>query len=91
MDSKAYNDDKVLLVPQTALFDLHNSPSDYTKDTNPAALKTFTEGGLIGAIQLYESDPIKILTNMESWSFLTFKNPKWIISLDHTAHSATGA
>lgn len=91
LDSKAFNDDKVVLVPQTAIFDMHNSPSDYTKDTNPAALKTFTEGGLIGAIQLYESDPIQIITNMESWSFLTFKNPKWIVSLDHTAHSATGA
>lgn len=90
LDSASFSDDKVVLVPQMAIFDMHNSPSDYTKDKNPATLKTFAEGGLIGAIQMYESDPIQVVTNMESWSFITFKNPKWIIALDHTAHSADG-
>lgn len=90
LDSAAFNDNKVVLVPQMAIFDMHNSPSDYTKDQNPATRKTFAEGGLIGAIQLYESDPIQVITNMESWSFITFKNPKWIIALDHTSYSVDG-
>jgi hypothetical protein len=70
---------------------MHNSPSDYSKDTNPNTFKAIAEGGLIGTIQLFESDPMAMVTNAESWSFPTFKNPDNIISLDSTQHSTTGA
>lgn len=86
----SFNPNKIALVPARKLFDMHNSPSDYTKDTNPATIKSSTEGGLIGAIQIFGSEPINIVTNMESWSFSTFKNPKWIVALDSSKASATG-
>lgn len=82
VDSASFNTKKVVLVPAMPLFNMHNSPSDYQRDANPGTIKTFTEGGLIGAIQLYHSDPYSVITNMESWSFFSFKNPRWIISLD---------
>ena len=90
-DAAKFDTNKISLIPATKLFNLHNSPSDYAMDNNPATLKAFFEGGLIGAIELFESDPIKVITNMESWSFLSFKNPKWIVSLDSSLHSTTGA
>ena len=32
LDLASFSNDKVVLVPQMAIFDMHNSPSDYTKD-----------------------------------------------------------
>ncbi|WAX17120.1 hypothetical protein PF672P1_00062 [Parabacteroides phage PF672P1] len=86
----AFNKGKISLVPARKLFNMHNSPSDYMKDPNPSTIKTAIEGGLIGALQKFGSEPIEVVTNMESWSFISFKNPKWIVSLDTTAYSATG-
>jgi len=85
-----FDTDKISLVPITKLFNMHNSPSDYTKDTNPAAYKATAEGGLIGSIQLFASEPISVRTNFESWSFPTFKNPDMIVSLDSSLFSETG-
>ena len=90
VDSASFNQDKVILAPTMPLFNMHNSPSDYQRDANPGTIKTFTEGGLIGAIQLYASDPYSVVTNMESWSFFGFKNPKWLVSLDTGKYHATG-
>ena len=87
VDSAAFNVDKIVLVPVTQLFNMHNSPSDYSEDSNPNTIKSAFEGGLIGAIQLYESDPFSLITNMESWSFVSYKNPKWVVSLDSSTIS----
>lgn len=89
-DTADFNVDKISLIPMTKLFNMHNSVSDYMKDTNPATYKASTEGGLIGSIQLFSSDPINVLTNFESWSFPTFKNPDMIVSLDTSQASETG-
>lgn len=91
VDSPAsFNKGKIALIPAAQLFNLHNSPSDYVNDQNPATVKAFLEGGLIGALTKYGSEPIEVVTNMESWSFVTFKNPKNIVALDTTKFSATG-
>lgn len=90
LSPSAFNTDKISLIPTMTLFDMYNSPSDYMKDQNSSTIKSFTEGGLIGSIQKYESDPIQIVTNFESYSFLTFKNSKWIVSLNSALASATG-
>ena len=90
LDAAKFNKNKISLIPVSKLFNMHNSPSDYMKDRNPATIKTSFEGGLIGAIELFESDPIKVITNMESWTFPSFKNPKNIVTLDTTKFSATG-
>lgn len=90
--SADFDVNKISLIPTAyPIFNMHNSPSDYSKDTNPATYKAIAEGGLIGTIQLFESDPMAMVTNAESWSFPTFKNPDNIISLDSTQHSTTGA
>lgn len=89
-DAADFNVDKISLIPLRKLFEMHNSPSDYMKDTNPATYKASTEGGLIGSIQLFSSDPINVLTNFESWTFPTFKNPDFIVSLNTAEHSTTG-
>lgn len=86
----AFNPNKISLIPVSQLLDMHNSPSDYRYDTNPATTKTVTEGGLIGALTSYGSEPFHIRTNMEAWSLITFKNPKSIVSLDTSVFSATG-
>lgn len=90
MDSAKFDKNMVTLVPVGRLFDMHNSPSDYLKDTNPATVKSTIEGGLIGAIEIFGSDPIEVVTNMESWSFFSFKNPKNILSLDSSKFSQNG-
>lgn len=81
VDDAAFDENKIVLVPVSQLFNMHNSPSDYSQDSNPNTIKSDFEGGLIGAIQLYESDPFSVVTNMESWSFISYKNPKWVVSL----------
>ena len=86
----AFNPNKISLIPVSQLLDMHNSPSDYRYDTNPATTKTATEGGLIGALTSYGSEPFHIRTNMEAWSLITFKNPKSIVSLDTSVFSANG-
>lgn len=86
----SFNKAKITLIPLSKLFDMHNSLSDYSKDQNPATVKSFTEGGLIGSLTSYGSEPIEVVTNMESWSFVTFKNPLNVVSLDSSAHSASG-
>lgn len=90
LNTADFNVNNISLIPVSRLFQMHNSPSDYMKDSNPATYKASTEGGLIGSIQLFSSDPINVLTNFESWSFPTFKNPKFIVSLDSSLHSLTG-
>lgn len=91
LDTADFNVDKISLIPLSKLFNMHNSPSDYLDDNNPATFKAVTEGGLIGSIQMFSSDPITVLTNFESWTFPTFKNPDFIVSLDSTLFSSTGA
>lgn len=86
----SFNKAKITLVPASKLFDMHNSPSDYEKDQNPSTVKSFTEGGLIGSLVKYGSEPIEVVTNMEAWSFITFKNPLNIVTLDSSKNSATG-
>lgn len=90
MDAAKFDKNMVVLVPLSKLFNLHNSPSDYLKDVNPSTVKTTLEGGLIGAIEMFGSDPIEVVTNMESWSFPAFKDPKKIVALDSSKFSATG-
>ena len=90
VDSADFATNKISLVPMAKLMNMHNSPSNYAMDTNPNTFKSFTEQGLIGSIQILESEPFSIQTNFESWTFPTFKNPKWIVSLDSSAHSTTG-
>lgn len=90
IDTPKFNPAMVVLVPTTRLFNMHNSPSDYEKDTNPATVKTSFEGGLIGAIEIFGSDPIEVVTNMESWTFPAFKDPKKIVALDSSKFSASG-
>lgn len=85
LDSAKFNENKVSLIPTSKLFNMHNSPSDYLKDQNPATVKTTFEGGLIGAIEIFGSDPIEVVTNMESWTFPSFKDPRKIVSLDTQA------
>ena len=87
VDNAAFDVNKIVLVPVSQLFNMHNSPSDYSQDSNPNTIKSDFEGGLIGAIQLYESDPFSVVTNMESWSFISYKNPKWVVSLDTSSFS----
>lgn len=84
LDSATFNVNKVSLIPTAKLFNMHNSPSDYLKDQNPATIKSTFEGGLIGAIEIFGSDPIEVVTNMESWTFPSFKDPRKIVSLDTT-------
>jgi hypothetical protein len=83
--SASFDVTKISLIPTVRLFNMHNSPSEYALDTNPSVYTASFEGGLIGAIEKFASDPISVITNMESWSFPSFKNPKWIVSLDTTA------
>lgn len=90
VDTAKFDVNQISLIPATRLFNLHNSPSDYAKDSNPATVKAFFEGGLIGAIEIFGSDPIEVVTNMESWSFPSFKNPKMIVSLNSSLYSSTG-
>lgn len=90
LNTADFDVNNISLIPMSKLFNMHNSPSDYMEDTNPAAYKASAEGGLIGSIQLFASDPITVLTNFESWSFPTFKNPDFIICLDSTLFSSTG-
>ena len=90
LNTADFNVNKISLIPLSKLFNMHNSPSDYMDDTNPAAYKASAEDGLIGSIQMFSSDPITVLTNFESWTFPTFKNPDLIVSLDSTKFSATG-
>ena len=87
VDAAKFSTSKISLIPVRRLFDLHNSPSDYLEDKNPATVKSFFEGGLIGALESFASDPISVITNMESWSFPAFKNPKWVVSLNTAAHA----
>lgn len=90
VDTADFDVNKISLIPVSKLFKMHNSISDYMKDTNPATFKASAEGGLIGSIQLFSSDPINVLTNFESWTFPTFKNPDFIVSLDTSQGSADG-
>ena len=89
-DSAAFDVNYISLIPVGALFNMHNSLPNYALDNNPNTIKTMFEGGLIGAIQLFHSEPYSVITNMESWTFPALKNPKWIVSLNSAAHSATG-
>lgn len=90
LNTADFNVNKISLIPVGKLFDMHNSPSDYSKDTNPAVYKAVTEGGLIGSLQQFSSNPINILTSYESWTFPTFKNPDFIVSLDSSTGTTTG-
>lgn len=91
LNTADFNVNKISLIPVSKIFRMHNSPSDYMQDTNPAVFKAETEGGLIGSLQEFSSNPITVLTSFESYSFPTFNNPNWIVSLDSTLFSATGA
>jgi len=91
LNTADFNVNKISLIPVNKLFNMHNSPSDYIKDTNPAVFKAEAEGGLIGTLQQFESNPISVLTSFESYTFPTFNNPDWIVSLDSTLYSSTGA
>lgn len=86
----SFDENIISLVPMSRLFDMHNSPSDYVDDRNPATVKSSTENGLIGGIQLFHSEPIEVITNMEAWGFFTFKNPKYIVTLDSSKASTNG-
>jgi len=91
LDTADFDVNKISLIPVSRLFRMHNSPSDYIKDPNPDVYKAATEGGLIGTLQQFNSNPISVLTSFESYSFPTFNNPDWIVSLDSTLYSSTGA
>ena len=89
-DSASFDENYISLIPVGALFNMHNSLPNYALDNNPNTIKTSFEGGLIGAIQLFHSEPYSVITNMEAWTFPAFKNPKWIVSLNSGAYSSTG-
>lgn len=89
-DSASFDTNYISLIPVGQLFDMHNSLPNYVIDDNPGTYKTLLEGGLIGAIQEYTSNPYSVKTSMESWTFPAFKNPKWIVSLNSASHSSTG-
>lgn len=89
-DSASFDENYISLIPVGALFNMHNSLPNYALDNNPNTIKTSFEGGLIGAIQLFHSEPYSVITNMESWTFPAFKNPKWIVSLNSASYSSTG-
>jgi len=91
LNTADFNVDKISLIPLSRLFNMHNSPSDYMEDTNPNVYKATAEGGLIGTLQEFTSNPITVMTSFESYSFLTFKNPDWIVSLNSTTFSSDGA
>ena len=90
VDSASFDENYISLIPVGALFNMHNSLPNYALDNNPNTIKTSFEGGLIGAIQLFHSEPYSVITNMEAWTFPAFKNPKWIVSLNSGAYSSTG-
>ena len=90
LDSASFDEDMICLIPMGQIFDLHNSPSSVRDEKSNAVITTTIEGGLIGVLEKFGADPMVAITNMEAIFFPSFKNTKYIVSLNSAAHSATG-
>ena len=90
LDSASFDEDMICLIPMGQIFDLHNSPSSVRDEKSNAVITTTIEGGLIGVLEKFGADPVVAITNMEAIFFPSFKNTKYIVSLNSAAHSATG-
>ncbi len=85
-----FDENMISLIPMGKIFNLHNSPSSVRDEKDPSVITTTFEGNLIGALEKFGADPMVTITNFEAIAFPSFKNPRKIVSLDSSQHSANG-
>ena len=78
----SFDPNAAILLKAGYFFGIKNSPDDYREDKNPAVITSSTENGHIGAIKIFGSEPINVITNMEAWAFPVMKNPNNIVIMD---------